>query len=296
MNTKGPCRFFAKGMCNKGDACEFQHVMPGPPGMQGQGPRQPNPFNPQRNVPFVPINSGDSERGRGGRGRGRGGGFGMDRERFDDRDDSFQSPNRFSGNRGRGTGDFQNKDSYNQETGQFQDFRGRGRGGRGDRGDRGDRGRGRSDQNYNERRNYYDQQQENPQWNQPTYDTRGPKDPNIAPKNPSAIGKLNALSLNHYLKELNDQRNQARIGPLIVKEAIDIGSGIVLVIRDRTFFIYYDTATQTFFDTQKYISTECNDSILGMKTGAFSDFVNMNFTAIAYNKFNELNLRLRLAH
>jgi hypothetical protein len=98
------------------------------------------------------------------------------------------------------------------------------------------------------------------------------------------------------LKELNEQRNQARIGPLIVQEAIDVGPGIVLVIRDRTFVVYYDTATQTFLDSQKYISTECNDSILGMKSCSFSDFANMNFTAIAYNKFNELNLRLRSAH
>jgi hypothetical protein len=156
---------------------------------------------------------------------------------------------------------------------------------RGTRGFR-DRGSYRQNLNYNDRQNYYSQQSEKAR--EPDQNKR----PDNILKAPIINGNLSPRPVNNYLKEINYKRKHVELAELIVKSVCEMGSWIILVIKDRNFLIIYDTILNKFTENQQYVNNEINDVIIDVKGGCFGDFNGTKFSALAYNKFNEVDLSL----
>ena len=115
-------------------------------------------------------------------------------------------------------------------------------------------------------------------------------------KRPVATANLKECIVTEFIKEINFKRRQANLPEMFIKRAIQFGTWIMLLIRDRNFVIVYDTTSNTFDEQQRFIHADINEVVLDAQLGPFGDIPNVNFCAISYIKFNEIALHLRPAN
>lgn len=254
-----PCKFFAEGSCRQGENCKFAHDVSQPP----------------RNARGTDFR---------GRGRGRGRGDFAPRQPMDGPGEDLQRPyGRRGGSRNENYGPRQEYGSMNTS------FESRGRGGfRGS--NRGgfsrDRGDGYVAPRYEQRDTFKDNDR-----SFPPHSYSQPK--NIPADTEQLIGSksIELLSTNDRLKQLNIHRQNNGIAKLFISEALVTNDVLVMTVKEKNFVIVYDIATSTLMDSQIYINTNINDTILTIRKGMFGQ-LGTEFAVVGYTKFNEVAIKM----
>ena len=265
---KGPCRFFAKGNCRKGDQCEFSHDPNAPP-MPDQLPRR-EPGN-QGRPPYTPREeSGSSYQGR---------------PPYTPRDEpsSFQGRPPFRGN-----DSFRDNQNDNRRNPRF------------DRNEpqqpayRPNNPPSNFHPSGNEPQHSNPQFNQNPRYQNPRQEIGGtPNTPVTRPPLRDLVVQsenLKFLSENDYLFNNNSICRQVGWPELTVKSVVSVEHFLVFLIENRNFFLLFDTQKKSFVEKQQYLQADINDSISQLTTGPFGDIPNTSFSAFVYYRVNEVTL------
>lgn len=251
-----PCRFFAEGTCRQGDNCKFSHDLSKPQrGTRGEGfrGRGRGDFTPRK----TDDDSGDFKRPYGQHSGPRQHNYGP-REPYDNNtENSFE-------NRGRGSfrGSYRgNRTVDNQEPYNYSRYE-----------DRKD--------NFRDQERSFQQKTYNP----PRVQTMD---------NSQSLGskRIELLSQNDRIKQLNIHRQNNGIAKLFINEAMVVNNVLIMTVKDKNFILAYDLATSALTDSQIYINTNINDTILKIRKGHFGK-LGSDFAIVGYTKFNEVAIKM----
>lgn len=94
------------------------------------------------------------------------------------------------------------------------------------------------------------------------------------------------------LRRVNNSKSDFKIPELLFNKCALFDNKIIIMIKGKNFILEFDFVKKEYGKRQKYVNSEIDESILDIKIGKFGN-IESEFSAIAYTKFNELNLTMR---